>query len=137
MFLTLMLTSLILATATAGAVAYVFNKPIQNIMKRIVDDQIGIAWARYMQFAIFVTGISAGVRIYELERYITPLFSPPNKSAEILALTAERWVLELYRTVIGTLQGITWMLLVFFVVALIAYVIVRISELRRNRQADT
>lgn len=133
MFLTLMVANLLLATIVAGVVAYVFNKPIQNIMKRIVDDQIGLAWARYMQFAIFVTGISAGVRIYELERYITPLLS--TKPTEILPLTAERWVLELYRTIIGTLQGITWMLLVFFVVALLAYVIVRISD-RRNRQPD-
>jgi hypothetical protein len=40
-------------------------------------------------------------------------------------------VLEIYRTLIGTLQGNAWLLLVFFVAALIAYVIVRGFELRR------
>jgi hypothetical protein len=135
MFLTLMLTNLILATVTAGAVAYLFHTPIQNIMRRIVDEQIGVAWARYMQFAIFVTGISSGVRIYELERYITPLFNQPNKPAEILVLTPERWVLELYRTIISTLSGITWMLLAFFVVALVAYVVVRLGERKAARSS--
>jgi len=37
-------------------------------------------------------------------------------------------VLELYQTAIETLQGIAWMLLVFFMFALVAYVIVRIAE---------
>ncbi|MDT4861510.1 hypothetical protein FQZ97_961180 [compost metagenome] len=40
-------------------------------------------------------------------------------------------VLEVYRTVIETLQGIAWMLLAFFAVALLAYVVVRLSELKR------
>ncbi|MED5415647.1 MAG: hypothetical protein VYC64_11885 [Candidatus Latescibacterota bacterium] len=39
-------------------------------------------------------------------------------------------MLEVYRTLIGTLQSVAWMLLVFFVFALIAYVIVRVSERR-------
>jgi hypothetical protein len=43
----------------------------------------------------------------------------------------DRWVLELYRTVIEAMQAMAWMLLVFFVCALIAYVIVRVFEMRR------
>jgi hypothetical protein len=46
-------------------------------------------------------------------------------------LDADRWTLEVYRTIIGTLQSIAWMLLVFFVAALIAYVVMRGFELRR------
>ena len=80
-----------------------------------------------------VVGVSSGVRIYELERYITP--ARLEKDGQAIGLTAERWVLEIYRTVIETLQGIAWMLLVFFVFALIAYVIVRIGELRKQQDA--
>jgi len=47
-------------------------------------------------------------------------------------LNADRWTLEVYRTIIETLQSIAWMLLVFFVAALLAYVIVRGFELRRQ-----
>ena len=36
-----------------------------------------------------------------------------------------------------TLQGIAWMLLAFFAVALLAYVIVRLSELKRSSVAGT
>ena len=45
----------------------------------------------------------------------------------------ERWILEVYRTIIESLQGIAWMLLVFFVAALIAYVVVRLGELKRHK----
>jgi ABC-type arginine transport system permease subunit len=67
------------------------------------------------------------VRIYELQRYITP-----EKAGETpIELNAQRWILEIYRTVIEALQSIAWMLLVFFVCALIAYVIVRVFDRRR------
>ena len=74
-----------------------------------------------------MVGISAGVRIRELERYI----SAPDKDEEILVLNAKRWTLEIYRTVIETLQGIAWMLLLVFVVALVACVLARGFEFRR------
>jgi hypothetical protein len=69
-------------------------------------------------------GISGGVRVWELEKFITPR----PEEAEAIVLNAERWTLEVYRTIIGTLQSVAWMLLVFFVFALIAYVIVRGRE---------
>jgi hypothetical protein len=134
MFFTLLLVTLVLAVATSAMVAYAFSKPIENILKRIVADEISAAWHKYLHFAILVVGTSAGVRINELERYITP----PEwvKDAHILELTTERWVLELYRTIIETLQGIAWMLLVFFVFALVAYVIVRFAEIKRGVTRD-
>ena len=55
------------------------------------------------------------------------------KAAEPLTLTAERWTLEIYRTIIESLQSLAWMYLVVFLFALIAYVIVRIAE-RRKRE---
>ncbi len=72
----------------------------------------------------------AGVRINELERYIT---RPPVQNAEIVWLTLERWVLEVYRTVISVLQGFAGVLLIFFIVALIAFVVVRVVELKRAK----
>lgn len=130
MFLTLLLVTLVVAAAVSALAARAFSAPIERILNRIIADDISIAWLRYMKFAIFVVGVSAGVRIYELEKYITPRAYNPGE--QIIELNLERWVLELYRTVIETLQGIAWMLLVFFVCALIAYVIVRLSELKRG-----
>jgi hypothetical protein len=41
--------------------------------------------------------------------------------------------LEVYRTIIETLKGIALMLLLFFIFALIAFVIVRIAESRAKK----
>ena len=121
-------------SAVSALVARLFAQPLHNILTRIIDDPISEAWVRYMKFAILVVGVSAGVRIGELEKYITPWRW--DEKAQIVPLTGERWVLEVYRTIIESLQGIAWMLLVFFVVALMAYVVVRLGELKRRR-ADT
>ncbi|MBS1155551.1 MAG: hypothetical protein H6R07_1475 [Proteobacteria bacterium] len=131
MFLALLLVTLLIALAVSLLVAGTFSGPIDRILKRIIADEISEAWLKYLKFAILVVGVSAGVRIYELEKYISPMRW--DKEAKILSLTSERWVLEIYRTIIETLQGIAWMLLVFFVFALIAYVLVRLGEMRREQ----
>ena len=82
-------------------------------------------------FAIYVVGISAGVRITELERYVTAPAVP--RGAVIVELTTERWVVETYRTIIGTLQGLAWVLLIFFAFTLLAFVIVRVFETRHPK----
>src|SRR5215831_5297445 len=130
MFLVLLGVTFVVALAVSGAVVRAFSPPIARILKRIIADDISEGWLQYVRFAILVVGVSAGVRVYELERYINP--NRFNNNVEVLSLTRDRWVLEVYRTVIETLQGIAWLLLCFFAVALIAYVLVRIFELRRD-----
>ena len=131
MFFLLLLVTLFTATLVAFIAARVFDKPITKILDRIIHDDIANAWAKYLKFAIYVVGISGGVRIHQLERYITAGY---DKDAPI-ALTRERWVLEIYRTIIESLQAIAWMLLLFFIFALIAYVIVRIFEARQTSKS--
>lgn len=130
MFLTLLLITFAIAFVVCSVVVLIFGKPIGSILRRIIADEISTAWLRYLKFAIYVTGISAGVRVWELEKYITG--SRYDAEVKMVELTRDRWVLEVYRTVIGTLQGVGWMLLVFFVFALIAYVIVRAFELKKK-----
>ncbi len=135
MFLTLLLVTFLASLGTAALLARVFRDPVDRILSRIIADDISSAWRKYITFAIYVTGVSGGVRIWDLEQYITPrvprgIVDGTKMPPEVLALTTERWVLEVYRTLIGTLQSIAWMLLVFFLFTLIAYVIVRVSERR-------
>ena len=130
MFLTLLLVTFIISALVSLLVVQLFKRPIDGILNRIIADEISGAWVKYITFGLYVVGISSGVRLYELERYIT---RPPVQNSEILALTRERWVLEVYRTIISALQGLAGVLLVFFIVALIAFVIVRIFEGRRAR----
>lgn len=129
MFVTLLIVTFVIAFVVSSIVVLMFARPIDKILVRIISDEISKAWSKYLKFAIYVTGISAGVRIWALEKYIT---KPGYEGAEIVELNTERWVLEVYRTVIATLQGVAWMLLVFFVFALVAYVIVRAYESRKK-----
>ena len=134
MALALLLVTLLLALAISILVVRAFATPLDSILKRIIADEISWAWLKYLKFAILVVGVSAGVRIRELEKYLTPLRS--ERDTRMADFTFERWVLEFYRTAIETLQGIAWMLLVFFAFALIAYVIVRIAELKFGHVKD-
>ena len=128
MFITLLIVNFVIAFGVCLVIAKIFRAPIDKILQRLVAEDIYLAWSKYIIFALYVVGISGGVRIWDLERYITPQI----QGGSILELTGERWVLELYRTVIGTLQSIAWMLLLFFIFALIAYVIVKGVEIRKQ-----
>jgi hypothetical protein len=128
MFIALLAANFAVAFLVSFIVARIFRDSITRIMQRLVTEDIYHAWSRYIIFAIYVVGISGGVRIWNMEQYISRN-APDDR---VLELTTERWILEIYRTVIGTLQSDAWMLLLFFVFALIAYVIVKGLELRRQ-----
>ncbi|AUD61648.1 hypothetical protein AYJ58_20210 [Shewanella sp. Pdp11] len=128
MFFTLLLITFALSITVSFLVVSIFKRPLGEIFSRIIQDSISAAWQKYIIFATYVVGISGGVRIYDLERYITAR----HKDVEILQLTLERWTIEIYRTIIETLQSIAWMYLIVFIFALIAYVIVRGFELKKR-----
>ena len=128
MFIILLIVTLLIALATSLLVIRLFDRLIRKILDRVVSTELSEAWNRYLRFAVVVVGVSGGVRIWSLEKYITAR----TDDGEPIVLNADRWILEVYRTLIGTLQSVAWILLVFFVFALIAYVIMRGFELRRQ-----
>lgn len=134
MFYALLLVTFAVAAGVSWLSVRIFSKPADVILKRIIQDDIYHSWLTYLKFALYVVGISAGVRIHELEQYISP--QDWKREGQVLVLNAERWTLEVYRTIIETLQGVAWVLLVYFVVALIAFVVVRIVEVWRKAKAE-
>lgn len=128
MFITLLAITFLIALATSFLTVRLFHTSIRSILNRLVSAELSSAWNRYLSFAIVVVGVSGGVRIWELEKYITGR----SKDTEPIVLNLDRWVLEVYRTLIGTLQSAAWLLLIFFLFALIAYVIIRGFELYRD-----
>lgn len=126
MILALLVLTFVIALGVTTLVVFLFNQPIISILQRVVPAEITGAWAKYLRFAIYVVGIASGVRVWDFEKYITA--QQPYSS--IVQLTLDRWVLEIYQTVIGTLQGSAMVLLVFFVFGLVAVVIVRVFETR-------
>ncbi|NKB88968.1 MAG: hypothetical protein GKS06_12185 [Acidobacteria bacterium] len=131
MFITLLAVTFTIALAVSLGVTRLFRGPISSILSRLVEPAMASAWHRYMEFAVIVVGVSGGVRIWELEKYITPR----EADTAALVLNMERWVLEVYRTLIGTLQNAAWLLLIFFGVALVAFVVVRGMELLRAQRS--
>lgn len=121
MFFALLILTFGLSVIVALSIVLLFRKPMAQIFKRIIKDSISSAWQKYITFATFVVGVSGGVRIHQLERFITA----NHKEELILTLTKERWTLEIYRTIIETLQSIAWMYLIVFIFALLAFVIVK------------
>jgi hypothetical protein len=134
MFLFLLFATFAAALVVSFAVMFLFKKPIDTVLRRIISDEISAAWSKYMKFAILVVGVSAGVQLRDLEKYINPTLG--GREVQSTPLSFDRWIFELYRAAIETLQGIAWMLLVFFVFALIAYVIVRLGEARKEQSTS-
>lgn len=128
MFITLLIVTFMISLGFSFLVVRLFRGPINTILVRIVSQELSGAWNRYIGFALVVVGVSGGVRVWDLEKYITAR----TKDMVPIVLNSDRWVLEIYRTIIGTLQSAAWLLLVFFIFALIAYVIVRGFEFRRE-----
>jgi hypothetical protein len=124
MFTTLLAVTFFVALLVSFILVRVFRNPIDRLLDRIVGADMSAPWSTYLKFAIYVVGIAGGVRVWALERYIIP----DRETGEMLQLNADRWTLEIYQSIIGTLQGVAWMLLVFFLFALIAYVIVKARE---------
>ncbi len=127
MFLLLMLVSLTVAILTTALVIVLFRGPIAGILGRIVAEPVAAAWRRYLSFALLVVGISSGVSMWTLERH----FEGPARPDAVTApgavaaafgpttLSTEAWVFEVYRTVLGSLRGLSGALLLFFGIALV------------------
>ncbi len=124
-----MLFILLLSTFVAGFLVAVivtmfFKKPISKIIKRLIDDEIYESWVKYMIFAIYVVSISSGVNLWKIERYINPV----DKDSPIYQITSSALFFEIYRSLINSLTSLAWLLLVFYIIALITFVIKRIFE---------
>jgi len=130
MFYTLLFVTFLLSIGVAALTARIFTNPAEVILKRIIQDPIHNSWLTYLKFSLYVVGISSGVRINQIQAYLNP--RDVKNEGNVLVLTTERWVLEVYRTVIESLQGLAWVLLVFFLVALVMFMVIRVAELVRK-----
>ncbi|MBU0983393.1 MAG: hypothetical protein KKA42_05955 [candidate division Zixibacteria bacterium] len=130
-FILLLVVTLATAVLVSLGVVALFRKPVDRIFFRIIGEDIAVAWRKFLIFALFVVGVSSGVRIWRLERFI----QPQGTDGTVPVLSAEVWGLEIFRTVLDTLGGLAWALFIFFVVALIAFVIVKRGETRTTPQS--
>jgi hypothetical protein len=87
MFITLLAVMFAIAAIASYLLIRLFRNPIRAILDRIIGEDVSQAWWRYLTFAIYVVGISGGVRVWDLEKRITPRL----EEAEAIVLNAERW----------------------------------------------
>ena len=106
----------------------IFDRPLGGIIARLMPDEFAVAWHRYIIFGLYLVGINGGVRIWEFEKYVLHAYGV----REPLVLTPDRWALEVYRTLMGTLQSVAPVLLGLFVVALVGYFVVRAREIQTS-----
>ncbi|MEO5618267.1 MAG: hypothetical protein ABIS67_10880 [Candidatus Eisenbacteria bacterium] len=137
MFVILLAVTLGVALLTSGTVVFFFRKSIRQILDRIIGESVAQAWQKFLTFCLFVVGVSAGAQVWKLEQYLQPQPIGPEGKTRILTLDGPAIALEIYRTIIQVLQGMAWALLVFFVVALIAFVLVKFSERRGTGQSPS
>jgi len=128
MFVELFATSFVLALALSVTIAWLSREAIDVILRRfIVDPVVRAGFEKYIRFAIVVVGISGGTRVKPLQEYISA--ADYNKPALLAALTQEFWTLELYRTVMGALEGVAGLLLICIFLALIAPAVLRMLKI--------
>src|SRR5437762_11620832 len=95
MFLFLFFVTLLAAAAVSLAVMWLFTKPINGVLRRIIADEVGAAWSKYMKFAILVLGVSSGVQLRDLDNYINPTLG--GREIQSASRSLDRWPPELYR----------------------------------------
>jgi hypothetical protein len=134
MFIVLFLATFLLAFAISSGVAWAGKEPIEGILHHFFSLNVTAAMSKYLRLAIVLIGVSSGARIRILEEFISA--SPANKLQMTDALTQEFWVVELYRTCITTLEGILWLLLLFSLVVLAAYWMMRKSALKEEQASE-
>ena len=134
MFIVLFLVTFLLAFAISSGVAWAGKEPIEGILHHFFSLNVTAAMSKYLRLAIVLIGVSSGARIRILEEFISA--SPANKLQMTDALTQEFWVVELYRTCITTLEGILWLLLLFSLVVLAAYWMMRKSALKEEQTSE-
>jgi hypothetical protein len=127
MLLELFLASLLLAFGLSAGVAWASKSAVENILHRFLAARIAHAVSKYLLFAIVVAGISDGTRAGALRDYIN---DPSNGDAVAAQLTPQFWTVELYRTAMGALEGIIWLMLIFSLLAGIAIMLIRRADLK-------
>lgn len=123
-FILLLIVTLVISLVVSTIVILFFRRPVDRIFQRIIGEDIAVAWRKFLMFALVVVGVSSGVSIWRLERFVEPVAEGATRPV----LTAETWSVEIFRSILQTLGGMAWALLIFFIVALIAFVIVKRGE---------
>ena len=100
------------AIAIAGSVVVLFSKSIDEALSRVIPAEMASAWRQYVKFALFTVTFAGGMRLKALAEFValrTPI-GPP--------LTAGQGLLEVFKSIAGSLVAASATLLAVFIVTL-------------------
>jgi len=120
MFVSLLLANVAASFLACLGIALIFYFPLAQLLRNQFSADAASVWIKFILFAVFVVGISVGTRIWELERYADPR-SGGAISQDVLAL-------EVYKTVIATLQVDGFLLFVLLALVGLIYLARRKSQ---------
>jgi hypothetical protein len=129
MFITLLLITLALAVCIAFLGLRYLRGPLRGVLHRITGADASEHWYRFAVFALYITSVGHGVQVYRLERYI----QKTHKDDIMPPLRVEAWVYEIYQVIERTLEGLAWGAMTVFIIGLLAIVVLRAFEIRRER----
>jgi hypothetical protein len=123
----LLLLTIATAVTTAFVLARLTDKLVALLIGRLVDDkELCTAWTKYIRLAIYVVGVTGGVKVYQLERYLSGSYELDPEIGRI--------GIEIFRAASDAAVAVIWLLLPVFLVSLI------IGEVRKvvgARKAET
>jgi hypothetical protein len=96
------------AIAVAACVLLFFSGSIDEALRRVLPSEMTQAWSRYVKFALFVVIFTGGMRLTELAQFLT-MRAPSGPP-----LTAAQGLLEVFRSIAGSLIAASATLLVIF-----------------------
>lgn len=112
MFVTLLLANVAASLLVCLAITLVFYLPLARLLKSRFSEEAASVWMKFALFAVFAAGISVGTRIWDIERYADPRATG--------AISQDLIALEVYKTVIATLQvGALLLFVLLLVLALV------------------
>lgn len=145
-FILLLVIPLACSIAISFVVVMVFSTPLSAIFKRIFRNEISAWLIKYVKCATYLFGISGGLighlsDEYMPQNYLNELSSDPQISDlddELMSELREHlWITMMFGLImarlVGTIHAIAQMYLVLFAIVVIAYIAVKVIELRETQ----
>jgi hypothetical protein len=117
--------SFVSAIVIAACVVTFFSTSIDAALARVIPEEMTPAWSRYVKFALFVVTFAGGMRLSELEAFLT-MRTPAGPP-----LAAGHGLLEVFKSITGSLIAASGTLLGFFAVTLAVYASMRFYQSHR------
>lgn len=127
MFVVFLAVNFLVALLISLGIVLLFYRPALNFLKRHFHEESLILWVRLIMIGIVVFAIGLGTRVWDLEELIAPTGH--------FGLTRDQVALEIYNTIVATMQVTAFLLFVLLAIVGIAVAIKRKSESSPNEES--